>query len=134
MQKALVLDDSPIVRSIVVKLLGSWKFCTFEAESVDEALRILESESDISLFLVDWRMPGRTGLEFVEIVRANPTHSQARILMVTSETERAAVERALEAGADEYIMIPFTKEIFDEKLRLLGLEAPETKTESMRRE
>ena len=72
--------------------------------------------------LVDWNMPEMTGLEFVIAVREPPYSSPARLVMVTTETEVAQMIRALEAGADEYIMKPFTRDSIVEKLQLLGLE------------
>jgi two-component system chemotaxis response regulator CheY len=67
-------------------------------------------------------MPQMSGIEFIEAVRLPPYSSTARLLMVTTETELPQVVRALAAGADEYVMKPFTKESIFEKLQLLGLE------------
>ena len=63
-----------------------------------------------------------SGIEFVEAVRRPPYNSTARLVMVTTETELPQVVRALTAGADEYVMKPFTKESIFEKLQLLDLE------------
>ena len=74
--------------------------------------------------LIDWNMPGLNGLELVQAVRANPAWSEVRLIMITSENDIERVQKALEAGADEYIMKPFTKDMIQEKLTLLGITVP----------
>ncbi len=74
--------------------------------------------------LVDWNMPEMNGLELIRAVRANPARRHIPIVMVTTETEIAQVVRALAAGASEYVMKPFTKEVIAEKLDLLGITSP----------
>ena len=69
-------------------------------------------------------MPGLSGLEFVQAVRAQPDLAEVRLMMVTTENERERVVEALEAGADEFLMKPFTVEAVREKLELLGLPCP----------
>ena len=75
----------------------------------------------MQLALVDWNMPEMSGIELVEAVRSDPAFSSLRIVMVTTETELSQVSRALEAGADEYLMKPFTRDDVVGKLELLGL-------------
>jgi two-component system chemotaxis response regulator CheY len=67
-------------------------------------------------------MPEMTGIEFVEAVRQPPYESTAKLVMVTTETEVPQVRRALESGADEYVMKPFTGDAIIEKLQLLGVQ------------
>jgi two-component system chemotaxis response regulator CheY len=66
-------------------------------------------------------MPEMTGLEFVQLVRKDPRFTNTPLMMVTTETEMSQVVRALEAGANEYVMKPFTKDMIEEKLRLMGV-------------
>jgi two-component system chemotaxis response regulator CheY len=75
----------------------------------------------VELALVDWNMPEMSGIELVEAVRSDPAFSSLRIVMVTTETELSQVMRALDAGADEYLMKPFTRDDVVGKLELLGL-------------
>jgi two-component system chemotaxis response regulator CheY len=70
---------------------------------------------------VDWNMPEMNGLEFVNHVRADGRWNGVKLMMVTSVTEADQMVKALTAGADEYIMKPFTKEVLHDKLRLLGV-------------
>src|SRR5262245_62070028 len=86
-----------------------------------EALEQLQQNPDIELMLVDWNMPVMSGLEFIQAVRAQSEFDSVRILMVTTETESVQVTRALNAGANEYLMKPFTKEVLTAKLSLLDV-------------
>ncbi|MBI4396260.1 MAG: response regulator, partial [Elusimicrobia bacterium] len=74
------------------------------------------------LALVDWNMPEMNGYEFIKSVRADHSHDNMRLMMVTTETEIAQVAKALEAGANEYVMKPFTKDMIMEKISLLGIQ------------
>ncbi len=71
--------------------------------------------------LTDWNMPEMNGYEFVCAVRKDNTYDEMRMMMVTTETEMSQVVKALEAGANEYVMKPFTKEMILEKLNLMGI-------------
>jgi two-component system chemotaxis response regulator CheY len=75
----------------------------------------------LSVILVDWNMPEMNGLDFVKTIRADPRYSEVPLMMVTTETEIEQMYRALEAGANEYVMKPFTDEVIADKLRLLGV-------------
>ena len=122
MSKAMVVDDSKAIRMILRKTLKEVGFEVCEATNGREALSVFEREkADISFVLVDWNMPQMDGLEFVKQVRADPRYSSVVLMMVTSETEIDQVVRALEAGANEYVMKPFTRDIIGDKLRLLGV-------------
>ena len=121
MPKALVVDDSRTMRRILAQNMRAAGFEVYEAANGRDALAQLRSNAgEISLVLVDWNMPQMNGLEFVKRVRADPGFAAVRLMMVTTETEMERIVAALEAGADEYVMKPFTKEILFDKLRLLG--------------
>jgi two-component system chemotaxis response regulator CheY len=120
--QALVVDDSRAIRLILGRMLNELGIDVAEAANGLDALAQLDSGLVPELVLVDWNMPEMSGIEFVEAVRLPPYESTARLVMVTTETEVPQVVRALEAGADEYVMKPFTKDAIVEKLRLLGLD------------
>ena len=85
-----------------------------------EGLERLRENPDIGLVLVDWNMPVMDGLEFIQAVRREPSWNAVQIVMVTTETESEQVQRAITAGANEYVMKPFTPEVLVAKLSLLG--------------
>ena len=118
--QALVVDDSATMRQILKEYLQKLGFAVTEAENGREALGILKGMAAADLVLVDWNMPEMDGVSFVRAVRANPNYATLPLLMVTTNTELAQVATALEAGANEYIMKPFTREMIREKLELLG--------------
>jgi two-component system chemotaxis response regulator CheY len=125
MSKALVVDDSRTIRIIIRRILIELGYEVCEAANGQEALAVLEAEKAIvDLILADWNMPVMNGLELLKQVRQDPELSSVKVLMVTTETEMGHMKSALEAGADEYVMKPFTKEILLEKLELVGIASP----------
>ena len=121
MAKALVVDDSRAVRLILSKTLRELGFDVVQAGDGREALEVMAREgSGVGLALVDWNMPEMNGLEFVRQLRTEPRYNDVRLMMVTTETEVDQVVQALEAGANEYMMKPFTREAVEDKLRLMG--------------
>jgi two-component system, chemotaxis family, chemotaxis protein CheY len=121
--QALVVDDSRAMRMILTRMMEELGFEVAEATTGRDALARFDAGMEPDVVLVDWNMPEMNGLEFVEAVRCAPYSSTARLVMVTTETELSQVVRALEAGADEYVMKPFTKDTIHEKLMLLGFGA-----------
>lgn len=119
--KALVVDDSKAMRTILSGILSGIGFDVFQAENGLVALERMKEVSDLALALVDWNMPEMNGYEFVQAVRALDDYNGTKLMMVTTETEMVQVAKALEAGADEYVMKPFTKDVIMEKLNMLGI-------------
>ena len=121
MSRALVVDDSRAMRMILSKTLAESGFEVMQAANGREALEIMDREGPaIGLMLLDWNMPEVTGIEVVEKLRTQKTFNTVRLVMVTTETEIEQMARALDAGADEYVMKPFTREAVEDKLRLIG--------------
>jgi two-component system chemotaxis response regulator CheY len=115
------VDDARTIRLILRKILEEVGFEAVEAENGSDALAWLASGQTAQLVFVDWEMPEMNGISFVRTVRENPAYKDVRLVMVTKETRLHNVKEALEAGADEYIMKPFTKDVVRDKLQLLGL-------------
>lgn len=119
---ALVIDDSRAIRLIMSRMLIRLGFEVTEAAHGGEALKALEQDATkFAVAFVDWNMPEVNGLEFIQAVRAKPEYSGLRIVMVTTETQVEQMMLALEAGANEYVMKPFTDAAIEDKLRLLDL-------------
>src|SRR5262249_43782468 len=119
--RALVIDDSRAVRMIIGSILRELSMEVVEAADGLQGLEQLRQNPDVELPLVDWNIPGMNGLDFIRAVRAEPAHAALRILMVTTEAEGAQVTRALHAGANEYLMKPFTRDVLVAKLNLLDV-------------
>jgi two-component system chemotaxis response regulator CheY len=117
----MVIDDSRAIRMILASTLTELGYEVCQAANGKEALDAVDRESAISLFLVDWNMPEMNGLEFVKRLRLDSRYLSVPLMMVTTETEIQQMAAAIEAGANEYVMKPFTKEIIADKLRLMGL-------------
>jgi len=118
--KAIVIDDSRAMRGILKRILTGMKFEVSEAKDGHEALGRLAESGRPDLALVDWNMPNMNGFEFLKAIRADHAFDAMVIVMVTTEVEMHQVASALEAGANEYVMKPFTEEGMREKLQLLG--------------
>jgi two-component system chemotaxis response regulator CheY len=119
---AMVIDDSKATRLILGGMLRQLGYDVQEAGNGKEGLVALEKNGgDIAVILVDWNMPEMNGYEFVQAVRGNKNFDSIRLVMVTAETDISRVSQALEAGANEYVMKPFTKEAIHEKLQMLGV-------------
>ena len=119
--KALIVDDSRAIRLVLSQIMTGFGFEVAEARHGREALTYLQSHVDTDVALIDWNMPEMNGLELVEAVRGDARLNDLRMMMVTTETEVSHIQRALQAGANEYVMKPFSKEIIEEKLLLLGV-------------
>jgi two-component system chemotaxis response regulator CheY len=121
MMRALIVDDSSVLRALVGRMLREAGYQVSEASTGDEALQVLQRDGIPEVVLVDWNMPVMNGLDFVRVVRRELGDREVVLMMVTSETESSQVARALAAGANEYLMKPFTWEALAEKLELLGI-------------
>lgn len=119
--RALVIDDSRAMRTILRGILTSLEFDVVEAADGRQAVDILSEDHDFDLALVDWNLPEMSGLEIVTEVRKDPELASLPLLMVTTETEFERVTQALQAGADEYIMKPFDRDMLLDKLVMLGM-------------
>lgn len=119
--RALIIDDSKAMRSILGRMLRGLDFEVVEAANGREALEQLQVRGKFDIALVDWNMPEMNGFEFIRAVRADQMYDGVLLMMVTTETEMGNVVRALAAGANEYVMKPFTQDVILEKLRIFGM-------------
>ncbi len=118
--RALIIDDSRFVRSYLRGLLRDQGIDCDEAVDGQAGLNRLHSDVRFDLVLLDWNMPVMNGIETLMKIRQEG-FKDLKVLMVTTEAENDFIVRALEAGADEYLMKPFDHDAFDEKLAMLGL-------------
>lgn len=119
--RALIIDDSKAMRMILKQVLCDFGFDVAEASNGNEGLSRLKNMPNPDLITVDWNMPVMDGLSFVHAVRSDPALKRLPMIMVTTNNDLQQVAEALEAGANEYIMKPFTGKVLREKLQLMGL-------------
>ncbi|MCC6232372.1 MAG: response regulator [Verrucomicrobiales bacterium] len=124
--RMLIVDDSKPMRSFLSYLANEMSFQTVEAVDGRDGLETLirnDPKQPFDIALVDWDMPRMTGLEFVQFVRRNHDYDELKLMMVTTNNTIEKITQALEAGANDFLMKPVTKESLAEKLQILGLVA-----------
>ena len=120
--KAIIVDDSRAMRSMLRKILKENGFeVVAEAENGREGLDKLQQQHWVDLMLLDWNMPVMNGYDLLCEVRKQAKWKDMRVMLVTTETEASQILRALDAGADEYLIKPFMKEALRDKLSVMGL-------------
>ena len=108
--RALVVDDSETIRKLLVSYLKEAGVNEIvEAPSADLALAKIQTMPNLDLILTDWHMPGMTGIDFLQLLRAMPRFKSIPIVMTTSESSGENVVAALRAGATNYVIKPFSK-------------------------
>ena len=118
--RALIVDDSRFVRGFLRRMLEEKGIECEEAGDGQAGMELKRAGDPFDLALLDWNMPVMNGLEMLTQLRAEG-YSEVKVLMVTTEAENDFILRALDAGADEYLMKPFENEALAEKLAMLGL-------------
>jgi two-component system, chemotaxis family, chemotaxis protein CheY len=120
MKPCLVVDDSGVVRKIARRIVEEMNFEVIEAEDGSKALEACKQAFPDAI-LLDWNMPVMDGFEFICRLRRMPGGDVPKVVFCTTENGMDHIARALEAGADEYIMKPFDKDIVADKFREVGL-------------
>jgi two-component system chemotaxis response regulator CheY len=119
MKTAVIADDSATVRRIARTILEKLGFNCHEAADGRETLLLCRSDMP-TLLLLDWEMPEMDGIDVIAVLRAEPGGGP-KILFCSTHNDLRHIQRALDAGADEYVMKPFDVDIIEDKLRNIGL-------------
>ena len=120
MRTCLVVDDSSVVRKIARRILTELGFDVIEAEDGEKALEACFVALPEAI-LLDWNMPVMDGIDFLCNLRRLPNGDAPKVVFCTTENDVAHIARALHAGANEYIMKPFDREIVEAKFQEVGL-------------
>lgn len=121
MKNILVVDDSRTIRLVIRKLLESRGFTVTEAEHGRQALDVCRTGPAPDGMILDMNMPEMDGLACLRAVRQDPNLARCVVIICSTQVEAQQIAEAIESGANEYIMKPFTEEILFDKLRQVGL-------------
>jgi two-component system chemotaxis response regulator CheY len=119
--RALLIDDSRVTRMVLGRIVKDLGFEVAEAEDGRQGLEELRQQAPIAVALIDGHMPGMDGWEVMRAVRADPAFSGVRMLLISGEQKQEEFQRALDAGADGYLVKPFTRDGLAEEFRRIGL-------------
>ena len=108
--RVLVAEDGRTTRELLDIFLSEWGYEVELCADGDQAWEALQAEDAPRLVLLDWNMPGKSGLELCKLLREQPNAHLTYILMVTGKDDRDDIVEALQAGADDYVVKPFDEE------------------------
>lgn len=120
MKKCLVVDDSSVIRKVARRILEDLEFEISEAEDGQVALDSCVDQMPDAV-LLDWNMPVMDGLDFLLELRKLEGGEEPKVIFCTTENDVAHIAKAIRAGANEYIMKPFDREIVEAKFQEVGL-------------
>jgi two-component system chemotaxis response regulator CheY len=120
MKTCLVVDDSSVIRKVARRILEGLDFQIAEAENGEEAIESCKRTLPDAI-LLDWNMPKMDGYDFLRVLRRLPGGDKPKVVFCTTENDVAHIARALHAGANEYIMKPFDRDIVEAKFQEVGL-------------
>jgi two-component system chemotaxis response regulator CheY len=120
MKTCLIVDDSSVIRKVARRILEEMDFTVDEAEDGQEAFEKCRHEMPDAIML-DWNMPIMTGLEFLKSLRGYVGGDKPKVVFCTTENDVGHIAMALKAGANEYMMKPFDREILEGKFMELEL-------------
>ena len=120
MKTCLVVDHSSVIRKVARRILEGLEFEIMEAENGEEAIESCKRQLPDAI-LLDWNMPKMDGYDFLRVLRRLPGGDGPKVVFCTTENDVAHIARALHAGANEYIMKPFDKDIVQAKFQEVGL-------------
>ncbi|MFJ7469878.1 response regulator transcription factor [Peribacillus frigoritolerans] len=118
MKRILLAEDEEVLRMLVVDTLEDEDYVVDEAADGMEAVQLLESNT-YQLIILDYMMPGYTGLEIIEKIQSSEIKNQGKILMLSAKSQQFEQERILEAGADYFMAKPFSPLKLIEKIEVI---------------
>lgn len=117
-RKILAVDDSAIARMMARNGVEALGYECLEAADGQEALAILIKQCpEIALILLDWSMPGMNGLEFLSIIKADSRYKGIPVMVITTESEKGSIIKAIQLGVGNYLLKPFETEELKRKIK-----------------
>lgn len=125
LKHCLVIDDASIIRKVARHIIETFGYRVSEAESAEEGLdRLLADTPD--MVLLDWQLPGMTAVEFLGALRGIPLPRIPYIVYCTTEHDVSDLSKAFTAGADDYLLKPFNREVLEAKFSEIAMAQNET--------
>ncbi|HRN88097.1 response regulator [Hyphomicrobium sp.] len=122
MKRCLIADKSEIIRKVARHYLEQAQVEVLEADSADAALAVIR-EKGTDAVILDWRLPGKTTIEFLSALRFGDKAKRPLVVYATTENDPADLSRAFAAGADSYLIKPFDQNSFMESMANAGVAA-----------
>jgi diguanylate cyclase (GGDEF)-like protein len=116
--RVLVADDSLVMRRLLESTLGSWGYEVLSAKDGDEAWLALSSADPPKIAILDWMMPGHSGLEVCQMIRQKAGPDYTYTILLTSKSQREDIVEGLRAGADDYVVKPFDRHELEVRIRV----------------
>jgi two-component system, chemotaxis family, chemotaxis protein CheY len=120
MKQCLIVDDSDVIRKVTRRLMDRLPFEVSEADSGKSALEHCTKQMP-DVILLDWLMPPMSGIEVMDALRDSNAERLPYVIYCTTENDPADINRAFSAGADDYILKPYTRDELAAKLSQAGL-------------
>lgn len=120
MKSCLIVDDSKVIRKVARRILEELSFEITEAVDGQDALESCKARMPDAI-LLDWNMPVMNGIEFLQELRQIEGGNEPVVVFCTTENDLAHIRAAIQAGANEYIMKPFDRDIIEAKFTQVGL-------------
>ena len=125
MKSCMIVDDSRVVRKVARRIVEDYGFSCSEAEDGQKAYEACQKDMP-DVIILDWNMPVMSGIEFLEKLRELDGGDAPLVVLCTTENDMGHIQRAIQAGANEYIMKPFDRDIIKSKFVQIGLMEEDT--------
>jgi two-component system, chemotaxis family, chemotaxis protein CheY len=121
MKNCLIVDDSTVVRKVARRIMEELDFAVLEAEDGAQAIKSCRDNMPDLIFL-DWAMPVMDGVEFLAALRKNEAGGdKPKVVFCTTENDVGQIAKAMRAGADDFLMKPFDRDLVEAKLQEIGV-------------
>ncbi len=104
--KVLIAEDNPVVNKGLTEFLTKWGYTPMQVDNGDDALHMLEEDHQIRLAIVDWNMPGLSGMQVCQRLRIRPEGPYVYIIIFSARKSKEEEILALDGGADDYLVKP----------------------------
>ena len=120
MASCLIADDSKIIRLLLSKIMSNLGFSVIEAEDGEDVVELTQLKEP-DLIIMDWNLPVLDGIDVLYKIREMKIGKSPKVIFCSSSSDLERIDKAINGGADDYIMKPFDEDIISSKLTILGL-------------